>query len=177
MTLIRMATTALLAGAVITAFDKTAGATEEAVHAVRLPSKVVTTDDLREDIESLAALSPTIGRQLAVIAGAPARVEVLVSGAPLLGFSRAETTISRYESGFIMAVVVIPPGFDFVELLAHELEHVVEQIEGVDLEALARTHQASLNAGGVFETARARDAGRAAAAEVEEAVRALRPSH
>jgi hypothetical protein len=172
----RIATTLLPIGVAVTLATGAAGASERAVAESPLSAKVIADSELRQEIEELSALSPTLRRQLAVIAAAPVRVEVAVS-APMSGLSRAGTVISRYESGYVKAVVLIPSGFDFVELLAHELEHVVEQIEGVALDALARTSEAWRNAGGIFETIRARDAGRAAAAEVEEAVRALRASH
>jgi hypothetical protein len=176
----RIAATMLLIAVMVTGATGIAGASESGTPEWSLPAKVLVDEELRQEIEELVPLSPTLRRQLAVIAAAPVRVEVRVSAVPALvmpGMSRAETTIGRYESGYIKAVVVIPAGLDFVELLAHELEHVVEQIEGVDLEALARTREASRNAGGVFETIRARDAGLAAADEVEKAVRALRAGH
>jgi hypothetical protein len=144
---------------------------------VPLPLNVAIDQSLRGRLEERVALSTTLQRQFGVIAGAPAVVEVRVSLAPLPAFRRAETTISRYDSGFIRARVVVPPGVDFVELLAHELEHVVEQIERVDLAALARTGGATQDPDGVFETARARDAGRAAASEVEDAMRAVNAQH
>jgi hypothetical protein len=142
-----------------------------------IPSNLAIADDLRTQIEQYSAVSPTLRRQLAVIGDAWwVAVGVRVSPIQLPGFRRAESTISRYDSGFLRAQVVVPPGSDFIELLAHELEHVVEQIEGVDLAALVRERQASQVLGGSFETVRARDAGRAAASEVEEALRAA-PAH
>jgi hypothetical protein len=52
------------------------------------------------------------------------------------------------------------------ELLAHELEHVLEQVEGIDLDALAEEGEARRLSDGSFETARAVQAGRRVAAEV-----------
>lgn len=146
-----------------------AGTPAEPVRRVALPPTVAIDESLRDRVEAAIALSPTLQRQLAVVAGAPAIVEVRASLAPLPAFRRAEATIDRYESGLIRARILLAPNVDFVELLAHELEHVVEQIERVDLAALARSGLASRDAAGVFETARARDAGRAAAREVEQA--------
>lgn len=140
---------------------------------VSLPAKVVVHDAAaRELVEHSVALSPTLRRQIAAIAGAPVKVEVRVTLATLPAYRRAETTIERYEEGFIRAQMQIPPGTNFVELLAHELEHVIEQIEGVNLTALLRTGGATLDANGIFETIRARDAGRSAAIEAEQALRA-----
>ena len=151
------------------------GADTPGEHAQRLslPLNIAVDEALRGRLEEGAALSATLQRQFTLIGDSRAVVEVRLFLGRLPAFRRAETTISRYDSGFIRARVVVPPGTDFIELLAHELEHVVEQIEGVDLTALTRTGAASLDASGVFETVRARDAGRAAALEVELGLRAL----
>jgi hypothetical protein len=54
----------------------------------------------------------------------------------------------------------------YVEYLAHELEHVLEQIEGVDLVRLKRQRVDGVaHVGGQDETARARSVGRAVARE------------
>ena len=137
------------------------------------PPHVVIDEALRDRLDQSLPRSATLQRQFAVIAGAMAIVEVRLSTGPLTLRHRAEATIKRYDSGYIRARILLPAGADFVELLAHELEHVVEQIEGVDLAALARTGDATRGSDGVFETVRARDAGRTAASEVEQAARAL----
>ncbi len=148
-----------------------AAGAETIVRRVPLPANVASPGDVREFIEEIAALSPTVQRQLAVIAAAPARVVVRVTGAPMPAMSRALTTIRKYEAGFIDAEIVLPVNSDQVELLAHELEHVVEQIERVDLAALERAGLAWRDRLGVFETERAHAAGHAAASEVENAPR------
>jgi hypothetical protein len=95
-------------------------------------------------------------------------VAIFLSQAPLDPGCRAKTEFRRYSSGLLLAVIYIAPGDDPVELLAHELEHVIEQIEDVNLAALA--HDGSARAkrrhDGAYETTRARDAGLAVAAEV-----------
>jgi hypothetical protein len=54
----------------------------------------------------------------------------------------------------------------YVEYLAHELEHVLEQIDGVDLVRLKRQGVDGVeHVGGQDETARARSVGRAVARE------------
>lgn len=131
-----------------------------------IPANVTMHRSLRTEVEDMVAVSPTLRRQFAVIAGAPARVEIQVSPAQRRGSRRAETAITRYRFGFIEAMVSLPPGVDFVELLAHELEHIVEQIEGVDLAALARDGRATRDRTGIFETDRAHEAGRAAVREL-----------
>jgi hypothetical protein len=86
---------------------------------------------------------------------------------------RAESVIRRYSSGLLLAVVLLPPGGDHVELIAHEFEHVIEQIEGINLAALARSGSmaARHRDDGSFETTRAQHAGLAVSAEVRLAVR------
>jgi hypothetical protein len=170
--------TAVAAGLGVVMFASSGTATAGGqAQRVPLPLNIALDEALRGRVEESLALSPTLQRQFAVIAGTPAVVELRASLAPLPGFRRAETTISRYESGFIRARVLVPSDVNFVELLAHELEHVVEQIEGVDLAALERVGRATEDAEGVFETVRARDAGRAAASEVDQAMRALNAAH
>jgi hypothetical protein len=74
----------------------------------------------------------------------------------------------RYSSGLLLAVVMIPPHGDYAELVAHELEHVLEQMEGVNLAALARSGSGAVKRrpDGAYETARALNAGLAVAAEL-----------
>lgn len=144
-------------------------AAETVARRAAAPANMTMDGDVREFVEEMAALSPTLRRQFAVIAAAPARVDVRVSGVPLPASSRALTTIRKYESGYLHAEISLPVNSDQVELLAHELEHVVEQIERVDLTALERAGQAWRDSWGVFETERAHAAGHAAADEVERA--------
>lgn len=125
-------------------------------------------------VEEIIAVSPTLRRQFEVIRAAPVNVEIRVSPIPLPEFRRAETSMGRYSLGRIKAQVTVPPGPDFIELLAHELEHVVEQIEGVDLAALVRTGAATRTSRGTYETVRAYEAGRAAALELRAAESATR---
>jgi hypothetical protein len=58
------------------------------------------------------------------------------------------------------------------ELIAHELEHVIEQLDGIDLHALASRPATGVHvcADGAFETTRAVKVGRAVAGEVRRAV-------
>ena len=58
---------------------------------------------------------------------------------------------------------------DFIELIAHEFEHIIEQLDGLDLSRLARLAPATAWTTGrvMFETQRATQMGRVVAAEVE----------
>jgi hypothetical protein len=82
--------------------------------------------------------------------------------------ARARTAVSRYPQGAIRAVVELPCVVDLSELLPHELEHVLEQVEGLDLPALAKDGSSGVQelSRGVYETDRARNAGFDAIREV-----------
>jgi hypothetical protein len=121
---------------------------------------------LAEDIEALIHASPTFRAQCARIAAARA-LHVDVELVQTLGGPRAETTFTRYEAGAIRADVRISFGQDYRELLAHEFEHVIEQLEGVDLRAEAEHGRAWSADARAFETRRASDAGRRVRRESE----------
>ena len=55
----------------------------------------------------------------------------------------------------------------YVEYIAHELEHVLEAVDGTDLPRLSRQRvDGVINLGGSYETARAQSVGRLVAREV-----------
>ena len=121
-------------------------------------------------VEQLLRRSPTVRRQWQAI-GASRLVRVSLIASPLLREStatRARTAVSRYAFGAVRAVVELPSAVDITELLAHELEHVLEQVEGLNLPALAKDGSSGVQAlaRGVYETDRARNAGLAALREV-----------
>jgi len=126
-------------------------------------------EPLRPVVARMLERSPTFRRQWDAIArGDRVHVAVFLTAGPLDGTCRAKTTMRKYSSGLLFAIVLIPPHGDYPELVAHEFEHVLEQIEGVDLAALARSGSSRVKrrADGAYETARARDAGLAVAAEL-----------
>lgn len=125
---------------------------------------------LKPVVAKLLQQSPTLRRQWQAIAAAPILRVMLVS-TPVLRetpSARARTEISRFTFGAIRAVVELPAVVDITELLPHELEHVIEQLEGIDLAALARRNSSGVQevSRGVYETSRARNAGFAALREV-----------
>jgi hypothetical protein len=72
------------------------------------------------------------------------------------------------RQGFqIRADVHLPPGTDYSELIGHEFEHLLEQVEGLDLRRLARVRGSGVWSveRELFESDRAQDAGRIVAAE------------
>jgi hypothetical protein len=133
-----------------------------------LPANILVAAVYQAWVEALIARSPTLQRQCAAIAAA-SRVVVRVRPAGQLEVRwRAHTMFSRDRAGRLWAAVGIPVSIDFPELLAHELEHVVEQIEGLNLRRLSRVATSGVRQVGrnAFETIRAGDAGRSAAGEV-----------
>jgi hypothetical protein len=79
---------------------------------------------------------------------------------------RARSILSRHQYGLITAVVELPPFGDHVELIAHEFEHIVEQLEGVELRRLANDPSAGVHdLQYAYETERAYKVGQQVARE------------
>jgi hypothetical protein len=111
--------------------------------------------------------SPTFQQQcLRIAATVVLRVRVRVTRLVLAG--RGETTITRYDTGALRADVVLRFGDDYVELLAHELEHVLEQVDRISLSQEVSAKRAWLTPEGAFETDRARAVGLRARQECDE---------
>ena len=135
-----------------------------------IPRNIEVARTLQPVFEQALEQSPTIQRQCQRIADAPhVRVTIRLQVGRLLAGARAEATIARYELGAVFAQIRLPVCVNPIEMLAHELEHVLEQMDGVSLTRLAedRRNGVSRLADGVFETRRAEAAGRAAALEIE----------
>jgi len=110
--------------------------------------------------------SPTFRQQLhRLAAGAALRVRVLVEDRRSLSFN-ARTVLTHQHHSLALAEVYLKPSLDAAELIAHEMEHIVEQLDGVDLEAQAG-NGAVWSSGGhrTFETRRAIEVGRRVARE------------
>ena len=116
---------------------------------------------------ALIARSPTLQRQCEVIANSP-HVRIAMRYANNLPwYCHARATISR-QAAQLRVVILVPVSAELPQLLAHEFEHVVEAIEGVDLAARARIKGSGVIevVQGVFETARAKRIGRQAELEL-----------
>ena len=132
----------------------------------QLPANVHVASSFRPWIVDLIARSPTLRRQCEAISSASHVQIYLESSRYLSGCCRARANFTR-AGRTIHVLIEIPATADFAELLAHELEHVVEQIEGVNLREMAGTPRSGVREVGtnVYETSRATRAGRAAAHE------------
>ena len=147
-------------------------ASEAAASVAVTPSPNIHVDPLLQPhVAKLLERSPTLRRQWQAI-GSHRLIRVSLISSPLLrevpSAARARTEFSRYAFGAIRAVVALPTAADITELLPHELEHVLEQIEGLDLPALSRQRASGVQevARGTYETDRARHAGFSALREV-----------
>jgi hypothetical protein len=117
--------------------------------------------ELRPLLDSLLESSPTFRSQWDRLGREPklyvrVRLDARLDDSSL----RARTVVRRAEDQTVVALVDIRVFGDRAELLGHEIEHVIEQLEGLNLPQLAgasrgvwETHR------GVFETERAIRAG------------------
>jgi hypothetical protein len=135
-----------------------------AVEAV-LPPRFHVAESVKPRFLDLLALSPTFRAQCQRIADAEVRVVIEV-GFPW-EFDRkinALSTLVRDDGGRLAFVRVrLSHGGSWSVLIPHELEHVVEQLDGVNLAAIAaeRNGKAWRVNGRAYETRRAHDAGHA----------------
>ena len=145
------------------------GAERAARATVTLPQNMTFPDMYRPTLDAMLERSPTFRRQCLRIAQTPTLVVRIVtphnatSGSP-----KAYSTISAREDGRLVASVAIQPLRDTAELIAHELEHVIEQLDGIDLRARSSRPGSGVwhCPDGSFETVRAREIGRAVAQEM-----------
>lgn len=128
-----------------------------------LPPRFHVTPPLQRAFRELLAFSSTFRAQCQRIVDAEIRVVVeYASPWDLVPSINAISTLVRDESGRVRFVRMrLSQEARWSVLLPHELEHVVEQIEGINLSALAaaRDGRAWKVAGRAFETKRAHAAG------------------
>lgn len=133
------------------------------------PANLHATPAVRRDLAALLNLSPTLRRQAWQIDSCR-RVRVLLRLAwpAALETARARTTFFRPEPGVTVALIEVPVGGTFGELVAHEFEHILEQIEGIDLAMLVRERSREVRElhPGVYETRRAKTAERLVRREI-----------
>ena len=124
-------------------------------------------DMLRATLVEMYETSPTFRRQCRRLAAAGA-VPIRLHLDPRLPSAsvRARAVFERRHGRLMAADVLLPPSRDIAELVAHEIEHVLEQLDGIDLGTHAGTAAAWREPGGAFETARALAIGRRVAQEV-----------
>jgi hypothetical protein len=133
-----------------------------------IPANLSVPSPYRDLVSEMYRLSPAFRRQARRI-GQEGRLVVRVHAAPhrSRGGPRAATRVHRQRE-LIEADIHIHDAGAFVELLAHEIEHVLEQLDHLDLPTAARRagESAWIAADGSFETVRAIHIGRQVAREV-----------
>jgi hypothetical protein len=122
-------------------------------------------------VMKMLSRSPTFRWQMLRIAAATHLTIQLQSALPSWHEGlRATTEFARTADGKLLATVDIVRSTNDVELIAHELEHVVEQLDGIDLAAKAGRRNSGVyltgDRGDVFETTRAKRVGLQVAREV-----------
>ncbi len=135
-----------------------------------LPANVVIAPPYRDTVESMLLSSATFRHQCSRIGRADyLHVVIERSLAPGNNSGAAVTRITRRPSGGLDANVRVGYLGDPVELVAHEFEHLLEQLDGVDLASMAARPATGVHAtspSGHFETDRAIAVGRKVAHEV-----------
>ena len=131
---------------------------DEAICIAKLPSNI-DAGMFGSEILEILSRSETFRRQCLRIAAVPfLRIRVGIS--PHLSADyRAFTLLARYDAGALRADVTLVFAENYVELLGHEFEHVLEQIDGVNLRADAARGHARVLPDGAYETRRATEAG------------------
>jgi|SRR5687767_12952058 len=135
------------------------------------PPNLVVHEMHRPLVESMLRDSPTFRRQCIRIAGEPKlTVHLAIGSVQRRSDVRAITRMTRKPNGEVAAYVDIGPLHDTVELIAHEFEHIIEQLDGIDLAARAALPHTGVTAVGpvadMFETQRAKLVGLRVSSEV-----------
>jgi hypothetical protein len=137
-----------------------------------LPGNIHVTPVLQPVVVSLLEMSPTFSLQCARIAALPTvRVTVGLMAKNEESCCRARTEFRRYPSGVLFALVEIPSPrsqAEYAELLGHEFEHIVEQLELLEAKSgTTELNRATRSRSGIYETERAQWVGKAVAEEAE----------
>ena len=137
------------------------------VRPVALPSNLEADPVFQPFLDKMSQSSPTFGRQVGRLAAETAlQVRVLVEDQPRPPQSSNARTVFTQRGGSLSAHVYLKPSPHAMELIAHELEHVLERLDGVDLQTQAGSGMVWKSGDGIFETRRAIEMGRRAAQEV-----------
>ena len=134
--------------------------------------RLIPVPTVRPVVEKGMERSETIRRQCQELA--TARAVVVLEWGVMDSHSHAKT-VMEIRAGVVVASVKLPPHGDFVVLLAHELQHVIEQTRGLDLRAEAnRAGSGVWQSFGSYETQAAIDVSRQVADELRAYSRAAR---
>jgi len=131
------------------------------------PCRLVVKPTLLGAMENAWPRSATLRHQCEVLA--QARAVVMLEWGKTDSQSRALSQIRLDKDGVVVAVVSVPPVSDAAALVGHELQHVIETIQGLDFAAESKKPGSGVwRAFGGFETQAAIDAGVQIAKELRE---------
>jgi hypothetical protein len=111
---------------------------------VELAANLTVTSLFQTVVEQMLQRSPTFRRQCARIAAAPHLTIEVVAAARQVRRTAAWTSISRTPTGHIHASITVSAVGRTAELIAHELEHVIEQLDGINLNQLVRVRSSGV---------------------------------
>lgn len=138
-----------------------------------IPHNIAVDPMLRTTVLDMMEMSPAFAAQIRELGGMR-RVRaaiVLRNDTPRRDGPKARALLSRYQYGRIEALVEVSTAVEIAQLIAHEIEHVIEFAEGLNYRALALTQPGTVwvAENGQFETRRAIAAGERVAHEVWQA--------
>jgi Tol biopolymer transport system component len=119
-------------------------------------------------VERMWRGSPTFRRQCSRLAAEPQLTVSIRADVTSRRSTRAESEMARRRGALVRADIVLHSPRDAVELIAHEVEHIIEQLDGAEPQR-TESCEGHANLPGIVETCRAVEAGRRVAREVEEA--------
>ena len=138
----------------------------------QLPANVAIAPAFESIVAEMLRRSPSFRAQCSRIARA-GHVRVVVRRSLMAPRQSAVTRLTRQQGGRLDAEVELSPFGEDALLIAHEFEHIIEQLDDVNLAALANRRGTGVRtdpASGHFETERAIDMGQRVAREVTRAV-------
>jgi hypothetical protein len=139
-----------------------------AASSVELPRNLTFAEHFRPILQAMLERSATFRRQCVRIAQSPElMVRMKLMQNKTTGGNRARTEIGISADRRVIASIAIRPLENLAELIAHEFEHVLEQLDGVDLRARSELSGTGVwnCEDGSFETVRAVRVGRVVARE------------
>jgi Tol biopolymer transport system component len=139
----------------------------------RRPENLEVHPVLQPFVDGMWERSPTFRRQCRRLgAERHARVRLLLEDRPGRPLSfKARSVVTWSDGTGLSARIHVRPSPDAIEHIAHELEHVMEQLDGVDLQARAVSEAAWKSGDSSYETRRAIETGRRVAREVLDGAR------
>ena len=135
---------------------------------VALPSNLAAGAIFQAALESMWQSSPTFRRQCRRLSAAPRlRVNLLLEDLARRPASYQARSAMKRQNGVLVSVDILLTRIeDRVELIAHEIEHVIEQLDEIELEAHVGGGNVWKREDGAFETRRAIEVGRRVAHDV-----------